>query len=96
MIFNFHPLAFQELDEAINAYEAKFLGLGLEFAKEVYSSIQRIIQFPSAWTMISHRCRRILLQRFPFAIIYSKEGHEILILAIMQLNRKPEYWKNRL
>lgn len=33
--------------------------------------------------------------RFPFGIIYYQRDDEIIILAVMQLNRKPNYWQNR-
>ena len=48
MIYSFHPLAIAELNEAIDYYEELQTGLGLEFAKEIFSSTQRIIDFPAA------------------------------------------------
>jgi toxin ParE1/3/4 len=39
--------------------------------------------------------RRCLLNRFPYGIIYSPESDVIFILAIMNLHRHPDYWKNR-
>ena len=53
MIFNFHPLASAELDEAVKYYEEIREGLGLEFLEELYSTIERIINFPSAWVQVS-------------------------------------------
>lgn len=47
MNFRFHPFAITELNDAIDYYNSKTLNLGLEFAEEIYSTIQRIIQFPS-------------------------------------------------
>jgi hypothetical protein len=43
MRYSFHPDAKRELFEAINYYDECKDGLGLEFAKEVYSTIQRIV-----------------------------------------------------
>jgi len=48
MKVSFHPEAKEEFFEAINYYEECQEGLGLEFAKEIYSTIQRIIHFPEA------------------------------------------------
>ena len=56
MKFSFHPLAVEELADSIDYYEDSFPGLGLEFSKEIYSTIQRILQFPKAWTKISQNC----------------------------------------
>jgi hypothetical protein len=95
MKYSFHPLALAELNEAIDYYEELQTGLGLEFAKEIFSSTQRIIGFPSAWSSLSQNTRRCLVNRFPYGIIYQILDNEILIIAIMQLNRKPSYWENR-
>lgn len=95
MKYSFHPAAKNELTEAIDYYEDCQLGLGLEFAKEIYSTIQRIIQYPKAWSSLSRNTRRCLTNRFPYGIIYQILDKEILIIAVMQLNKKPSYWKKR-
>lgn len=46
MNYSFHPAAERELNEAIDYYNKCQDGLGLEFAKEVYSTIQNILSFP--------------------------------------------------
>ncbi len=91
----FHFEAEKEFLDAINYYNERSKGLGLEFAKEVYSTIERIKAFPNAWSKLSKNTRRCLLNRFPYGIVYSIKDDEIIILAVMQLNRKPDYWKNR-
>ena len=95
MKYSFHPAAKTELIEAIDYYEDCQPGLGLEFAKEIYSTIHRIIQYPKAWSLLSKNTRRCLTNRFPYGIIYQILDKEILIVAVMQLNRKPSYWKKR-
>ena len=92
MKYSFHPLAVEELNDSIDYYEDKSPGLGLEFSKEIYSTIQRILQFPKAWSKISKNCRRCITQRFPYGIIYQVKEVEILIVSIMQLNQKPKSW----
>ena len=95
MKYSFHPEAEKELFEAIDFYEACEVGLGLDFAKEVYSTIQRIIHFPAAWSKFSKNTRRCLTNGFPFGVIYQIVGRDVRIIAIMQLNRDPDYWKTR-
>ena len=95
MKFLFHPEAEQEFLEAIDYYEKIKQNLGYEFATEVYQTIQRIIQFPNSWHRLHNNIRRCLTNRFPYGIIYYKKDNTIIILAVMQLNRKPDYWKNR-
>ena len=95
MKYHFHPEAESELNEAVDYYDGCQEGLGLEFAREVYATIQNIRQFPHAWTALSRNTRRCLLKRFPYGVIYQVKNNEIIIIAVMQLNRKPSYWNNR-
>jgi len=95
MTYLFHPEAEEELNATIDYYEECKIGLGLEFANEVYKTILRILNFPTAWQKFDKEIRRCLINRFPFGIIYYKKDDQIIILAVMQLNRKPNYWKNR-
>jgi hypothetical protein len=45
----FHPEAVEEFNEAIEYYEDIETGLGFDFAIEIYSAIQRAVEFPKAW-----------------------------------------------
>ena len=96
MKYFFHPSARIELNNAIDYYEKCKTGLGSEFAKEIYSTIQRIIQLPEAWTQISKNTRRCLTNRFPYGVIYQIHKDKIMIIAVMQLNKEPDYWKSRI
>jgi len=95
MTFRFHPEAEIELNDAVDYYESCQKHLGLEFAREIYASIHRIIDFPDAWHPMTPTTRRCLVNRFPFGIIYTHKENEIIILAVMHLHQKPGYWKRR-
>lgn len=86
MNFRFDPEAEAELNDAVDYYEEAQEHLGLEFAQEVYSTIQRIIDFPSAWQPMTKATRRCLTNRFPFGIIYMTREDEIVIVAVMHLS----------
>jgi len=96
MKYSFHPSAKIELEETINYYEECLPGLGGKFAKEVYSTIHRIIQYPELWSKLSKNTRRCLMNRFPYGVIYQILDKEVLIIALMHLKREPRYWKNRI
>jgi ParE toxin of type II toxin-antitoxin system, parDE len=93
--YSFHPEAERELNTTINYYNECQDGLGFEFAEEVYSTIHNILSFPLAWAELSPSTRRCLTSRFPYGVIYQITENEIFIIAVMQLNREPEYWKKR-
>ncbi len=96
MKYIFHPEAEEELNLAVDYYNQCQANLGWDFSKEVYTAIQNILAFPEAWASLSKNTRRCLVNRFPFGVIYQNKDNKILIVAIMQLNRKPGYWHNRI
>jgi plasmid stabilization system protein ParE len=48
--FEFLAAARMEFEEAFDYYEAQREALGEEFAREVYTTIQPILDHPLAWT----------------------------------------------
>lgn len=95
MNVTFHPEAQAELLHAIDYYEQSKLGLGGEFAVEVYSTIERIVAHPDVWPTFCEGIRRARTNRFPYGVLYSQTGQTILVLAVMHLHREPNYWKPR-
>lgn len=95
MNYSFHPSAEAELQEAENYYDAIDIALGNRFRAEFEASLERILQFPSAWQPLSKNIRRRRLVSFPYGVVYRVRADEIRILAVMHLHRKPGYWKKR-
>jgi hypothetical protein len=95
MKLSFHPDAVLEFEAAIGYYEELQTGLGLEFAEEVCSTITRITEYPDAWSKLSSNTRRCIAHRFPYGIIYQAKQDVIRIIAVANLQRRPDYWKER-
>jgi hypothetical protein len=95
MKFYFHPDAEAEFAKAVEYYEQSKVGLGMDFAEEVFATISRIMQYPDAWSPLSKKSRRCLVSRFPFGVIYQFKARALRIIAIAHLNRRPGYWKER-
>ncbi|MDQ1334551.1 MAG: hypothetical protein QG552_1501 [Thermodesulfobacteriota bacterium] len=95
MRFFFHEQAEAEFDSAVEYYESCRHGLGMEFAQEVYATIDRIIQYPEAWTQMSTHTRRCLVNRFPFGVIYQVKSGLVRIIAVADLRRRPGYWMGK-
>lgn len=83
-------IAEEELADACEYYDSQSCGLGSEFITEFEAVVARIVQFPMAWRQVGARHRRCLFRRFPFAVLYSIRGEEIVIVGIMDLRRSPE------
>lgn len=64
MEIDFLPPAKSELTEAISYYNAQSEGLGYKFAVEVKRTLERIVQYPDAWSKLSNRTRRCRTNRF--------------------------------
>jgi len=91
----FYKAAERELDEAIAYYEQQMPGLGRRYREAVKDALDRIKQFPDAYSPLSYRTRRCLLSRFPYGIIYRPTQSEIIVVAVGHLHRRPEYWASR-
>ncbi|MEX0641156.1 MAG: type II toxin-antitoxin system RelE/ParE family toxin [Pirellulales bacterium] len=94
------PEAEAETREAAVWYERERAGLGLELLAAVDSAVQRIRQTPERFPRLEtlpdeENVRRLLLQRFPYAIIYETTQDGIRILAVAHTRRSPDYWKDR-
>jgi len=85
-----------ELDEAIAWCAEQAVGLGDAFLIEALKTIQLIKQFPRAWHPLTPEIRRCRLRRFPYSVIYTQDGFDLLVLAVAHQHCKPGYWRSRL
>ena len=92
----FLPEAQTELFQAIVYYDGQLVGLGDRFNSEFWHTINKIIENPHTWTLMGHGTRKCNLKDFPYGVIYREQSGSILIVAVMNLYRKPGYWKKRL
>lgn len=95
MRISFLEVAAIELDEARHYYNNELPGLGDVFLTEVLKCLDRIASFPHSWQLCSKRTRRCQTRRFPTAL-YQVRNEEILVVAVANLHRKPEYWRDRI
>lgn len=50
---------------------------------------------PKSWALIDTDIRRSLVSSFPYGVLYSEMNNKIYIVAVMNLHRDPDYWKDR-
>lgn len=97
MSYRFLSPALAELAEAAEFYGERVPGLGADFVDEVDAAINRILQFPEAWSRLSEGFRRCSLRRFPFSLIYTLlDDGEVLIVAVFHHSREPKSWRENL
>ena len=91
----FHPEAEVEFLAAAEFYEAHRRGLGVEFIAEVRHAAGTLQRHPELGHPFSRRLRRLLVQRFPYGLLYRIEAEDIFIVAVAHLSRRPGYWHRR-
>lgn len=91
----FHPEADAELEDAALFYESRLRGLGKSFSAEVERTIRLIREFPDAGSPIGPKRKRVLVDRFPYSIVYRRDPDSVVILAVAHQRRRPGYWRHR-
>jgi len=96
MPVEFLKLAEQELYDAQAYYEKRQENLGSIFKEILYKAIKRVVNFPKSYEEVKPSIRKCTIHKFPYNILYSARNDKILIIAITNHKRKPNYWVNRI
>jgi toxin ParE1/3/4 len=89
------PEAEAELRDAALWYEEQSQGLGREFLRAFRASTAPLRRNPLLYQRVVDEARRVLLRRFPYAVIYEIHGSEVVVLACIHCARDPELWERR-
>lgn len=88
--------AAEELDEAIEYYEKKRRGLGVDLADKVRDAFLRIQRDPGVYPFHNQtRIQKYLVRRFPYTVYYAEFDDHVTVVAIAHQKRRPDYWKFR-
>jgi plasmid stabilization system protein ParE len=93
--FRFLPAAQSELLEQIGYYRSIRPELGARFHQAVDEAIRLAATDPGHGAPRTKNTRRRLVAGFPFGVIYAERAGHILVIAIADGRRKPEYWVSR-
>ena len=91
----FRRVARIEMEEAIAWYEYQGAGLGLQFATEIDTYLQRIADSPKQFSKTRGEIRRAVLTRFPYTIHFLDETNRIVVLAVFHVKRNPGVLEGR-
>jgi toxin ParE1/3/4 len=92
----FHPLAEQELADAIAYYENQEISLGLELLETIEYSTKLLVRYPEMGSPIKGVICSLVIPKFPYALLYRLlDSNNIRILAIAHHKRQPLYWSKR-
>jgi plasmid stabilization system protein ParE len=86
----------REIVEAVAFYLSEESPQSAErFDAEVQEAEHLIAKQPYLYPIVENGIRAKQLDGFPFAVLYSIEGDEIVIVAVSHAKRKPGYWRKR-
>ena len=100
-VLRIHAAAAEEAAEAAAWYENERPGLGADFEHAIDAALdlleQDIVPLTSAPGVAGTRgVKRLLLRRFPYAVVVRERGSEIIVIAFAHHARRPGYWRDRL
>lgn len=70
-------------------------GLGDDFITAVERVVEIAENLPAIGAPLPVGLRRVLVQRFHYAVIYRPGATSIEVLAVAHLRRSPGYWRGR-
>ena len=82
------------LAEVIYYGEAE-AGLGARFTAAIEETASRALAFPRSGSPSPSNTRRLMVQGFPFSLVYRPEPDGIVIFAVAHHARRPYYWRSR-
>ena len=92
----FRPEAEAEMLEAKAWYERRSPGLGLEFARAVESALLAAARQPSLCRKAGGKCRRTLLRRFPYTLVFMIHEGTFVVVACFHQHRDPQILRHRM
>jgi len=92
------PEVDDDLLQAEEWYDQQEPGLGQKFLKDVFETINRLLQNPFLYYKRYPRpqVRWVYTHRFPYRIIFSVIDNTVIVYAVIHGARHDRYWKTRL
>ena len=100
MTVRLHHRASAEIRDAAARYGMQVDGLDRRFLAAVRQSLDDLEadpeRYPSLETLVKDATiRRVLVQGFPYVIIFQVFGSEVFVYAVAHASRRPNYWRRR-
>lgn len=100
MILRLHKRAEAEIREAAAWYRDRSEELDTRFLDAVRESLELLETDPERFSKLETLAqempfRRILLQGFPYIIVYEPFESEVFVYAVAHASRRPNYWRRR-
>jgi len=90
------PIARLEFDEAVDYFEEKRSGLGIDFTDAVRDVLDSVSTSPLMYRKLYRDVRAVSVNGFPYQIFYRiLDDDSIEVLSVFQVRRNPKVWRDR-
>lgn len=79
----------EDIEHAYNWYEDQQEGLGEQFLSELVSYYKKLELHPTSFGKLNKIYRQVILQRFPYIIVFEFNKAEVIIYAVFHKSRHP-------
>ena len=86
----------RDLDDAAASYDERRAGLGRAFLEQVDHTLENVSLFPEGAPTVFDHVRKIVVQRFPFCIVYRVGVERVDIIAVLPTRTDPSRLLSRL
>ncbi|HVJ66927.1 MAG TPA: type II toxin-antitoxin system RelE/ParE family toxin [Caulifigura sp.] len=88
-------LAADDLSESASWYRNHSEDRDLVFLAAVEGAFDRIREFPGTHERLRPDIYRVLVAKFPFAVVYRFDKSSVEIVAVYHFGRRSRVWRNR-
>lgn len=96
MIIKLHPKAEEDLKEALEHYSKIDIDLEKKLIDYLDQTFKKILKFPNLYPYETKTSQKILMDKFPYILIYEQYQDIIMVLAIFHTSRDPIRLEDRL
>lgn len=90
-----HEARQEEIADAAVWYHREREGLGAELRLAVRDAIDGLSAAPERFPTIADGFRRCRVDKFPYGVVDEVHDEQIIVVAVMHLHRRPDYWRDR-
>ena len=90
-----HEAARREANLATVWYAERSMQVVRRFADDLLTGFSSAAASPLSYPAYLHGTRRVVLQRFPYFIVFFDWQDEVYIVAVAHAKMRPGYWKER-
>ncbi len=82
--------AIKEIEDAYYYYEEKQTGLGHDFKTALDETFSAILKAPSGFIEVANNRRQIVVNKFPYVVIYEIFASLIVVYAVFHTSLNPK------